>query len=132
MSMTDPVSDMLTRIRNAIQRKHDVVDVPLSRLKLELARILKEEGFIQGHESISQNKHKTIRVYLKYAEHDQPVIKGLRKISKPSRRVYVGKDEIPTVRGGLGLAVLSTSQGVITDRESKRRHIGGEVLCYIW
>jgi small subunit ribosomal protein S8 len=132
MSMTDPVSDMLTRIRNAIQRKYDVVDVPSSRLKLELARILTEEGFIRRHESIARNKHKTIRLYLKYAERDQSVIKGLRKISKPSRRVYTGKDEIPTVRGGLGLAVLSTSQGVITDRESKKRHIGGEVLCYIW
>lgn len=132
MSMTDPVSDMLTRIRNAIQRKYDIVDVPSSRLKLEIARILKEEGFIRGYESTIKNNHKSICVFLKYAGQDQPVINGLRKVSKPSRRVYVGKDKIPTVRGGLGLAVLSTSQGVITDRESKRRHIGGEVLCYIW
>ncbi len=132
MSMTDPIADMLTRIRNGIYRKYDTVDIPSSQLKLDLARIFKEEGFIRKYEIVDQKAHKVIRIHLKYVRQDQPVIDGLRRISKPGRRVYVGKDEIPTVRGGLGLAVLSTSQGLMTDRESKRRNIGGELLCYIW
>jgi small subunit ribosomal protein S8 len=132
MSMTDPVADMLTRIRNGILRKYDSVDIPASRLKLELAKLFEGEGFIQGHQIIDQKGHRILRIHLKYMNQDQPVITGLRRISKPGRRVYVGKDEIPSVRGGVGTAVLSTSQGVMTDRESKKRNVGGELLCYIW
>ena len=132
MGMTDTVADMLTRIRNATQRKYELVEVPTSRLKVEIARILKEEGFIKGYEAVGEKSQSRIRIFLKYSSQDQPVIKGLQRISKSSRRVYTGKDAIPTVRGGLGLAILSTSQGVMTDRESRQRNIGGEVLCYVW
>lgn len=132
MSMTDPIADMLTRIRNAIHRKHEMVEVPASRLKLEVIKIFEEEGLIQRYELVDRNSHKMIRIHLKYAGGKQPVIRGLQRISKPGRRIYVGKDAVPTVRGGLGLAIVSTSQGVVTDRESKRRKIGGEVLCYVW
>ncbi len=132
MSMTDPIADMLTRIRNAIHRRYEFVKVPASRLKLEIARILKEEGFIVGYEMVDENKHKAIHVRLKYTRRNESVIRGLRRTSKPGLRVYVGKESIPTVQGGLGLTIMSTSQGVMTGRESKRRHVGGEVLCFVW
>jgi small subunit ribosomal protein S8 len=132
MSMTDSIADMLTRIRNGISRKYDSVDIPASRLKVEMARIMEEEGFIQAYRVVEEKSHRVLRIQLKYINQDQSVIGGLRKVSRPGRRVYIGKDEIPRVRGGVGIAILSTSQGVMTDRESKKRKIGGELLCYIW
>lgn len=130
--MTDPISDMLTRIRNAKMRKHEVVDIPLSKLKVELARILKEEGFIRNYRVVGESVKKNLRVYLKYVDNDEPVISDLQRVSKPGRRVYVGKDEIPSVKGGIGVAVLSTSKGLMTDQKSREAKVGGEVLCYIW
>lgn len=130
--MTDPISDMLTRIRNAKMRKHEVVDIPLSKVKAELARILKEEGFIRNYRVIGESVKKNLRVYLKYVENDEPVISDLQRVSKPGRRVYVGKDEIPSVKGGIGVAILSTSKGLMTDQKSREAKVGGEVLCYIW
>ncbi|MFY9227618.1 MAG: 30S ribosomal protein S8 [Blastocatellia bacterium] len=130
--MTDPISDMLTRIRNSKMRKHEVVDIPLSKLKVELARILKEEGFIRNYRVVGESVKKNLRVYLKYVENDEPVISDLQRVSKPGRRVYVGKDEIPSVKGGIGVAILSTSKGLMTDQKSREAKVGGEVLCYIW
>lgn len=130
--MTDPISDMLTRIRNAKMRKHEVVDIPLSKVKAELARILKEEGFIRNYRVVGKSVKKNLRVYLKYVENDEPVISDLQRVSKPGRRVYVGKDEIPSVKGGIGVAILSTSKGLMTDQKSREAKVGGEVLCYIW
>ncbi|MCG3113519.1 MAG: 30S ribosomal protein S8 [Candidatus Manganitrophus sp. SA1] len=130
--MTDPISDMLTRIRNAKMRKHEVVDIPLSKVKVELARILKEEGFIRNYRVVGESVKKNLRVYLKYVENDEPVISDLQRVSKPGRRVYVGKDEIPSVKGGIGVAILSTSKGLMTDQKSREAKVGGEVLCYIW
>ncbi len=132
MSMTDPIADMLTRIRNAVHRKHDVVDVPSSKMKLEISKILKEEDFVAGVDVVGEVPHKKISIKLKYSGKNQPVIRGLKRASRPGLRVYVGKDSIPKVQGGLGVSIVSTSQGVMTGRESKRRNIGGEVLCYIW
>ena len=132
MSMTDPIADMLTRIRNATLRKYEVVNIPDSRLKREIARILKAEGFIRGFEVNQDNGHSMIQVQLKYTGKNKPVIRGLVRKSRPGLRVYVGKDSIPTVKSGLGLSIVSTSHGVMTGHESKSRNIGGEVLCYIW
>ncbi len=130
--MTDPIADMLTRIRNAKMRKHEVVDMPLSKLKLELARILKEEGFIRNYREMGESVKKNLRLYLKYVDNEEPVISDLQRVSKPGRRVYVGKDRIPSVKGGIGVAILSTSKGLMTDQKSREEKIGGEVLCYIW
>jgi small subunit ribosomal protein S8 len=129
---TDPVADMLTRIRNANMARHDVVDIPASNLKRDIARLLKEEGFIRSYEFIDDGKQGTIRIRLKYTQDKERVIKGLKKISKPGRRVYAGKDEIPRVLGGFGIAIISTSSGILTDKEARRMGVGGEVLCYIW
>lgn len=131
MSMTDPIADMLTRIRNAnIVRRH-TVDIPGSRQKRAIAQILMDEGFIDSFQWINDGKQGTIRVYLKYSDRDR-VISGLRRISKPGLRVYAKKEEVPRVLGGLGIAVLSTSRGIMTDRTARRERVGGEVLCYIW
>lgn len=130
--MTDPIADMLTRIRNAKMRKHDVVDMPLSKLKQELARILKEEGFIRNYRVVGESVKKNLRIYLKYIDNEEPVISDLQRVSKPGRRVYVGKDQIPSVKGGIGVAILSTSKGLMTDQKSREEKVGGEVLCYIW
>jgi small subunit ribosomal protein S8 len=130
--MTDPISDMLTRIRNAKMRKHEVVDIPLSKLKVELARIMKEEGFIRNYRVVGESVKKSLRVYLKYIDSDEPVISDLQRVSKPGRRVYVGKNEIPSVKGGIGVAIISTSKGLMTDQKSREAKVGGEVLCYIW
>ncbi|TAK05448.1 MAG: 30S ribosomal protein S8 [Candidatus Manganitrophaceae bacterium] len=130
--MTDPIADMLTRIRNAKMRKHEVVDMPLSKLKVELARILKEEGFIRNYRVVGESVKKNLRVYLKYIDNEEPVISDLQRVSKPGRRVYVGKDQIPSVKGGIGVAILSTSKGLMTDQKSREEKVGGEVLCYIW
>ncbi|HET6466679.1 MAG TPA: 30S ribosomal protein S8 [Nitrospiria bacterium] len=129
--MTDPISDMLNRMRNAIQRKYESVDIPASKLKQNIARLLAEEGYIRGIETVSEGRHPVLRIKLKYAK-DVSIINGMRRISRPGRRVYVDKDGIPKVRGGLGTAVMSTTQGMMTDRESRKRQVGGEVICYIW
>jgi len=130
--ITDPISDMLTRIRNAIKVKADKVDIPASRMKIEISKILKEEGFIKSYKIIKDKKQGIIRINLKYTSEGDSVISNLQMISKPVRRVYVSKDEIPHVMGGLGVAILTTSQGVMTDKECRHKGVGGEVICYIW
>lgn len=132
MCLTDPLADMLTRIRNAAAAKFDKVDIPASRMKISVARILKEEGFIKNFKIIKDSKQGILRVFLKYDEHNQPLISGLQRVSKPSRRVYAGKDEIPLVRGGLGVAIISTNKGILPDREARKLGVGGEVLCQVW
>jgi small subunit ribosomal protein S8 len=132
MGLTDPLADMLTRVRNAGGARFDKVDIPASQMKISLARILKEEGYIKNFKIIKDKKQGVLRVYLKYDQINKPLINGLKRISKPSRRVYASKDEIPQVLGGLGVAIVSTSKGVVTDREARRHGIGGEVLCTIW
>jgi small subunit ribosomal protein S8 len=132
MSMTDPVSDLLTRIRNATSVRHDRMDVPASKMKLEIAKILKQEGYIRTFKMIEEGPQGTIRIYLKYADDGEPVIHGLRRVSKPGRRVYRGVQELPKVRNGLGVAVISTNRGVVTDEQARGLQVGGEVLCEIW
>ncbi len=130
--MTDPIADMLTRIRNAnvVYREH--VDVPASKMKREMARILREEGFIRDVELIEDTHRGTLRLYLKYGANREKVINGLRRISRPGLRVYAGLDELPRVLGGLGIAILSTSRGVMTEKQAREERVGGEVLCYVW
>jgi small subunit ribosomal protein S8 len=132
MTVTDPIADMLTRIRNAIMARHDNVRVPASKMKLSLARILKEEGFITDYEVIKGKPHRDISIRLRYLEDNQPAISGLKRVSKPGLRVYVQKKEIPRVYGGLGIAIVSTSQGVKTGQQAWRQGCGGELLCYVW
>ncbi len=132
MSLSDPISDMLTRIRNAARVGAPAVAIPHSRLKGEIARILKSEGYIADLEAEKEGVRKTLRLRLRYRGGDQPVIRGLRRISKPSLRRYVPVDKIPRVVGGTGIAILSTSRGILTDREARKAGVGGEVLCYIW
>lgn len=129
---TDSIADMLTRIRNANMARHEKVDIPASRLKLEMTKILKEKGFIRGYKVLKDNKQNIIKISLKYVSPDERAISGLRRISRPGRRVYVSKDEIPTVMGGYGIAILSTSKGILTNDICSHEGIGGEVLCYIW
>ncbi|MFZ3137547.1 MAG: 30S ribosomal protein S8 [Thermodesulfovibrionales bacterium] len=129
--LTDPIADMLTRIRNSLQIKAEKVDMPISKLKLELAKILKEEGFIRAYKILKDRKQGILRIIPKYIENES-VISGLKKISKPGRRVYVAKDEIPKVLGGLGIAILTTSRGVLSDKSCQREGVGGEVICYVW
>jgi small subunit ribosomal protein S8 len=129
--LTDPIADMLTRIRNSIQIKAEKVDMPISKLKLELAKILKEERFIWAYKILKDRKQGILRIIPKYIENES-VISGLKKISKPGRRVYVAKDEIPKVLGGLGIAILTTSRGVLSDKSCQREGVGGEVICYVW
>ncbi len=133
MTMNDPIADMLTRIRNANTAKHDTVDIPASKMKLAIAEILFNEGYIKKYEVVEDGNFKTIRVSLKYGQDkNEKLITGLKRISKPGLRVYAGKDELPKVLGGLGIAIISTNQGVITDKEARRRNVGGEVLAFIW
>ena len=132
MTMTDPIADMLTRIRNANVVKHETVDVPASNMKKELARILLEEGFIRGYDVIEDGKQGIIRIQLKYGQTGERVISGLKRISKPGMRVYADKHEVPRVLNGLGIALISTSKGVMTDKEARNAGVGGEVLAYIW
>jgi small subunit ribosomal protein S8 len=132
MSMTDNIGDMLTRIRNGGKARFDKVDIPASRMKISLARIFKDEGFIKNYKVIKDNKQGILRVYLKYDDQNQPLIHRIERVSKPSRRVYSGVEELPKVQGGLGVAVVSTSKGVMTDRQARRLGVGGEVLCQIW
>jgi small subunit ribosomal protein S8 len=132
MSMTDPLADMFTRIRNGSKAKFEKVDVPSSKLKKEIVKVLKEEGFIKNYKMVSDDRQREmIRVFLKYDATRRGII-HLRRISKPSRRVYVGSDRIPSVMSGLGLSILSTSKGILTDKGARKANVGGEVLCYIW
>jgi small subunit ribosomal protein S8 len=132
MQITDSIADMLTRIRNAGNAKHETVDVPASNMKKSIAQILIQQGYIQGVEEIQDGKQGIIRLTLKYIENKKPVISGLKRISKPGLRVYAAKDELPKVLGGLGIAILSTSKGVMTDKKARQENIGGEVLAFIW
>jgi len=130
--MTDPIADMLTRIRNGITSRHDRIELPSSKLKVELAKILKIEGFISNFKVVEEGPQPTLRLYLKYSNDGEPVIHGIERISRPGRRVYRGKEEIPQVLGGLGLAIVSTSQGVLSGQDAVRKGVGGEVLCQVW
>lgn len=132
MSMTDPIADMLTRIRNGIQARHERIELPASRLKTEIAKILKSEGFITNYKVVEDKFQGTLRVYLKYSEDGESVIHGIERISRPGRRVYRNKTEIPQVLGGLGLAIVSTSKGVLSGSDAVRNGVGGEVLCQVW
>jgi small subunit ribosomal protein S8 len=131
MTMTDPVSDFLTRIRNASKARHETVDIPSSKLKLDMARILKEEGYISNYQLIKDNKQGIIRIQLRYAAGKSPVISSLERVSRPGCRVYTRKSEIPPVLGGLGISILSTSQGILTGKQAQEKGLGGEVLCTI-
>ena len=132
MTISDPIADMLTRIRNATMARHDAVLISSSRLKLAIARILKEEGFIKDFEVVRAESHKNIKLYIKYQDRNQPVLTGLERVSKPGLRIYVEKKEIPRVYGGMGIAILSTPKGVMTGRQAWHQGIGGELLCYVW
>ena len=130
--MTDPIADMLTRVRNALLARHIKVDVPASRLKAEIARILKEEGYIANFKVADEEGRRTIKIYLKYGPDTQPVISKLQRVSRPGRRVYVGQKGIPRVLGGMGINILTTPRGVMTGRHARREGIGGEILCEVW
>lgn len=132
MVMTDPIADFLTRIRNANMVYHDKVEIPASKVKKAMAEILKNEGFIKDCESIDDGKQGILRVYLKYGANKEKTITGLKRISKPGLRVYAKRDEVPRVLGGLGIAVLSTSYGIMTDKQARKQRLGGEVICYVW
>jgi small subunit ribosomal protein S8 len=132
MQITDPIADMLTRIRNANSAKHQTVDVPVSKMKTAIAEILKEEGYIKGFEIVDDGKQGMIRITLKYGANKEKVISGLERVSKPGLRVYAGADELPRVLRGLGIAIISTSKGIMTDKNARKAHTGGEVLAFIW
>lgn len=133
MTMSDPIADMLTRIRNANTAKHDTVDVPASKMKLAIAQILFEEGYIKKYDIIEDGSFKTIHITLKYgADKTEKIISGIKRISKPGLRVYAGKEDLPKVLGGLGIAIISTNQGVLTDKKARELQVGGEVLAFVW
>ena len=133
MTMSDPIADMLTRIRNANTAKHDTVDIPSSKMKVAIADILVDEGYIAKYDIIDEGSYKTMRVTLKYgADKNEKIITGIKRISKPGLRVYAGKDEIPSVLGGLGIAILSTNKGILTDKQARKAQVGGEVLAFVW
>ena len=133
MTMSDPIADMLTRIRNANTAKHDSVDIPASKMKIAIAGILVDEGYIEKYDIVEDGTFKTIRVTMKYgSDKNEKIITGIKRISKPGLRVYAGKDEIPSVLGGLGIAILSTNKGIVTDKEAKKLAVGGEVLAFVW
>ncbi len=132
MCMTDPIADMLTRIRNALMAKHDKANIPVSKLKTEIAILLKTEGYIKNYKLIKDKNRKVIRVYLKYDDENNNVIRGIQRISKPGNRIYATKNEIPKVLNGLGIAMISTSRGILTDRVCRKEGIGGEVIGYVW
>ena len=133
MTMSDPIADMLTRIRNANAAKHDTVDVPSSKMKLAIAKILLDEGYIAKYDIIEDGTFKTIHITLKYgADKNDKIISGIKRISKPGLRIYANKEELPQVLGGLGIAIISTNQGVITDKEARKLNVGGEVLAFVW
>ncbi len=132
MQITDPIADMLTRIRNANSAKHQTVDVPVSKMKTAIAEILKEEGYIKGFEIVDDGKQGMIRITLKYGANKEKVISGIDRVSKPGLRVYAGAAELPRVLKGLGIAIISTSKGIMTDKKARALHVGGEVLAYVW
>ena len=132
MTVSDPIADMLTRIRNAVMVRHDSVLVPASKIKLAIAKVLKEDGFISDYEVVRGKSHRLIKIQLKYSGKNQPVLAGLERVSKPGLKVYVERKEIPRVAGGLGIAILSTSKGVMTGQQAWRQRIGGELVCYVW
>ena len=133
MTMSDPIADMLTRIRNANTAKHDTVDIPSSKMKVAIADILVDEGYIAKYDIIDEGSYKTMRVTLKYgADKNDKIITGIKRISKPGLRVYAGKEEIPSVLGGLGIAIISTNKGILTDKEARKGQVGGEVLAFVW
>lgn len=132
MTMTDPIADMLTRVRNASAVQHDTVDVPASNIKRELARILLEEGYIKGYDVIEDGKQGLIRIQLKYSKTGDKVITGIKKISKPGMRVYADRYNVPKVLSGIGISVISTSKGIVTDKQARELGVGGEVICYVW
>ena len=133
MAMTDPIADMLTRIRNANTAKHDTVDVPASKMKLAIAEILLNEGYIKKYDVVEDGTFKTIKITLKYGkDKSEKIITGLKRISKPGLRVYAGKDELPRVLGGLGVAIISTNKGIVTDKEARKLQVGGEVVAFVW
>ena len=133
MMTSDPIADMLTRIRNANTAKHDTVDIPASKMKLAIADILLKEGYVKAVDVVEEGNFKTIKITLKYgANKNEKILTGLKRISKPGLRVYAGKDEIPSVLGGLGIAILSTNQGIVTDKEARKLQVGGEVLAFVW
>ena len=132
MAMTDPIADLLTRIRNGAHARKEQVDVPWSKLKVQLVEVLTAEGFLKEHSVIEQGGHRVLRVWLKYDNQNRPVITGLKRVSRPSLRVYVGSGEIPAIRGGLGTNILSTPAGILTDREARKRNVGGELMCAVW
>jgi small subunit ribosomal protein S8 len=132
MTMTDPIADMLTRVRNALKAKHVKINIPASKMKLEIAKILKEEGYIENFKLIEDGKQGVLEVSLKYTKDGLPAISGLKRISRPGRRIYCDKSDIPDVLGGYGIAILSTSQGIMTGKQSRTKGIGGEMLCSIW
>jgi small subunit ribosomal protein S8 len=129
---TDPIADLLTSIRNALQARHPKVDVPASKMKAEIARVMKEEGFVAAYKVIEEGGHKILRVYLKYGPKKQTVISGVRRVSRPGRRVYRGRRELKAVFGGMGISIVTTPQGVMTSRQARRQGVGGEVLCEVW
>ena len=132
MNLTDPVADFITRIRNAHRARHQKLDAPASRLKMEIARILKEEGYIANYKPVEEGGLKLLRVYLKYGPNNEAVIRDLQRVSKPGCRVYIGKDEIRRVQGGLGISIMTTPKGVMTGRQARREGVGGEILCEVW
>ena len=132
MHITDPIADLLTRIRNANSAKHETVDIPASNMKKAIAKILLDEGYIKGYQVIDDSKQGIIRVTLKYGENKQKVITGLKRVSRPGLRIYAGADELPRVLKGLGIAIVSTSKGIMTDKEARKANIGGEVLAFVW
>ncbi len=132
MTITDPIADMLTRIRNANSARHEEVSMPASAIKIEIAKILNQEGYILGYDVAKSNSHSVLNIKLKYGMSKERAITGLKRISKPGLRVYAKIDEVPRVLGGLGIALLSTSQGILTDKSAREKHVGGEVLCFVW
>ena len=132
MSMTDPIADMLTRIRNAQRASHELVNIPSSKLKINVAKVLKSEGYIRNFRIISDGQHRFIRIFLKYDKEGVAVIEGSKRVSKPGCRVYAGRDELPKVLNGYGISILSTSKGLMTDNEARKMGVGGEILCAVW
>lgn len=132
MTMTDPIADLLTRLRNGLKARHDSVDIPGSKLKTSIARVLKSEGYIKNFKAIADGRQGVLRVFLRYDEKGNPVIRGLKRVSKSSRRSYAGRDELPKVLNGYGISIVSTSKGVMTDGQARKAGVGGEILCSIW
>jgi small subunit ribosomal protein S8 len=132
MALTDPIADMLTRIRNALKASHETVDIPSSKIKINIAKVMKSEGYIKNFKMVSEGTDRRLRIFLKYDEGGLPIISGLKRVSKPSCRVYNGFDNIPKTLNGYGISILSTSKGIMTDKEARETHVGGEILCSLW